>query len=205
MHLVVDERCYDLLSDIAKRIPQAAELLGKLIEDPSGRSGRIESIGRLRRDANDGVRELMDRVAARFDTPFDSEDIATLANHLANILRSLDGTARHIRTLPAPAASAHAVNLADVIVAATSRLSEAVRHLREPRRVLEDVTLVAALEAAAETIQQAGLGDLFAPRSQPLQALEILKAKELLDQLEATVWTCRRARLVLQQMALKYA
>lgn len=202
--LPVDERFFTLLGDIAERMPKAAGLLAQLLASPANMRELIGAIKDVEHSADVYVHDLMERLAATFVTPFESEDIAALAYHLDNVTDLIDGTARRVHTFGVVKADSHASQLSALIVETTMRLASGVAHLHEPRRVLQDVAAMLPLETQAELAHREAVARLFDPTIKT-DVIEIIKWNEMFDRLEETVAECFRAANTLERIALKHA
>jgi uncharacterized protein Yka (UPF0111/DUF47 family) len=154
----------------------------------------------LERNADEIVHLIFRRLQTTFITPFDPEDIQALATTLDSVLDAIEDATFRIacyRVDPIPAA---AVQLGEMIDNCCKALARALHALNEKRSVLEDCIEVNRLENEADAVERTALGELFAS---PMDALTLIKQKEVLEILEQTTDICEDVADVIQTVAVK--
>ena len=135
-----------------------------------------------------------------FITPFDPEDIQTLATTLDNVLDTIeDATFRiscyHVNPVPEPA-----VQLGVMIDNSTKALARALTALEDRKPVWDDCIEVNRLENEADAVERTVLGELFTNGTDPLT---LIKLKEVYEMLEHTTDLCEDVADVIQNVAVK--
>jgi uncharacterized protein len=160
-------------------------------------SKRIEA---LERSGDDITHQIFQRLRTTFITPFDPEDIQALATALDDVLDSMeDATFRIVayRINPIPP---EAVELAEMIAHSCEALSKALRALHDKRSVMEDCIEVNRLEDQADAIERSMLVQLF---SSDIDAVTLVKLKDLYEVLESATDRCEDVADVIQSVAVK--
>jgi predicted phosphate transport protein (TIGR00153 family) len=152
------------------------------------------------RNGDEVTHRLFERLRQTFITPFDPEDIQSLASALDDVLDSVeDATFRivayRIDPIPAPA-----VELGEMIANSCQALARALRALQEKRSVMEDCIEVNRLEEQADAVERTMLADLF---SSGIDAVSLIKLKDLYELLESTTDRCEDVADVIQNIAVK--
>jgi hypothetical protein len=139
-----------------------------------------------------------------FITPLDREDIHLLASRLDDVIDLIDGTARRLQMFRAGKSPEGAVLIADVIGRAVAQLQVAVRSLEKNRggTVLEACVQVKRLEEEGDSLYHEWLGRLFEGEPDPLN---VIKWKEIYDNLEKTLDDIEDAANVLESISIKHA
>ena len=90
-----DDSFFDLLTEQAQIVLEAADLLGGLVAVESGRDPFAESCAtsRARRRLNE---QIVRKLNTSFITPFDHEDIYLLATVLDDVVDDIDSAGDHI-------------------------------------------------------------------------------------------------------------
>jgi predicted phosphate transport protein (TIGR00153 family) len=196
-----DEKFFEYFHQQTAILCQASALL------LSGLQGGYESMCQiamrmeaLERKGDDVMHRLFDRLRQTFITPFDPEDIQSLATALDNVLDTIeDATFRivayQIDPIPPPA-----VELGEMIASSCSALDKALHALEGKRSVIEDCIEVNRLEEEADAVERAMLANLF--RSQ-IDAISVIKLKDLYELLESTTDRCEDVADVIQNIAVK--
>lgn len=195
-----DQRFFDQLTDLASRIPTAAALVQDLFADPTRLDELVAAVKDLEHAADAVTHDIVSRLDTTFVTPLDREDIHGLATKLDTVIDLLDGTVRRAQRYRITAVDASAAQLAAVLVRAATALAMAVAELRHPKAVIARTREVKRLEEEADTIYHAAVGRLF---EGDLDAIEVIKWKDIYDVLEDAADECHHAAQVLESVAIK--
>lgn len=149
--------------------------------------------------------EILDRLDKTFVTPLEKEDIRSLAHVLDDIVDCIDSIAERlviyrITKVPVPFQdmSALAVEASSELV----KLVQGLRRLSETSEARSRIRLIKELENHADTIYHQALGDMF---ERHLEAIELIKWKELFDTMERTVDAIDLAAQVVGSTIMKNA
>ena len=200
-----DEKFFDLFSAVAAFTLEAATLLQELLRaETARRTAIVDQIKRLEHQADQVTHEVVTRLDRVFITPLDREDIHLLASRLDDVIDLIDGTARRLQMFRAGKAPEGAVLIADVIGRAVTQLQVAVRSLEKNKggTVLEACVQVKRLEEEGDSLYHEWLGRLFEGDPDPLN---VIKWKEIYDNLEKTLDDIEDAANVLESISIKHA
>jgi predicted phosphate transport protein (TIGR00153 family) len=200
-----DEKFFDLFSAVAAFTVEAASLLQELLRaEAPRRTAIVDQIKRLEHQADQVTHEVVTRLDRVFITPLDREDIHLLASRLDDVIDLIDGTARRLQMFRAGKSPEGAVLIADVIGRAVAQLQVAVRSLEKNRAgtVLEACVQVKRLEEEGDSLYHEWLGRLFEGEPDPLN---VIKWKEIYDNLEKTLDDIEDAANVLESISIKHA
>jgi uncharacterized protein len=200
-----DEKFFDLFSAVATYTVEAAGLQQELLRaEPRRRTAIVDQIKRLEHQADQITHEVVTRLDRVFITPLDREDIHLLASRLDDVIDLIDGTARRLLMFRAGNAPEGAVLIADVIVKAVAELQAGVRALEKNKggTVLAACVQVKRMEEEGDSLYHEWLGRLFEGEPAPL---EVIKWKEIYDNLEKTLDFIEDAANVLESISIKHA
>ena len=195
-----DEGFFALFDQLSGHLNAAAEQLQALFADPTRREELTARIKTEEHAADALTYEVLQRIDRSFVTPLDREDIHLLTNRLDNVVDLIDGTARRVTMYQITEPRAAATELTRVLRAAASTITDGVKHIRKPAEVHRVARRVKELEEEADTIYSQAIAELFAGRPDPL---EVIKWKEILDNLEHAVDECEDVANVLESISLK--
>lgn len=196
-----DEKFFDLFHQHAQILCRSSELLLQGLKNGySGMCSISKQMEALERNADDVVHLIFQRLQTTFITPFDPEDIQTLATTLDSVLDAIEDATFRIacyRVDPIPAA---AIQLGKMIDDSCKALARALSALNEKKSVLEDCIEVNRLESEADAVERTALGELF---SVPMDPVTLIKQKEIFEILEQTTDICEDVADVIQNVAVK--
>jgi len=198
-----DEHFFELFTAVSERSVEAAGLLEEMLKAaPDRRTYLIESIKRLEHECDQVTHEVITRLDRTFITPLDREDIHELASGLDDVIDLIDGMARRAQIFHVGEAPEGAILLANVIKRACEELLVAVRGLSKNQgAVLPACIAVKRLEEEGDSLYHEWLGKVFEGNPDPLQ---VIKWKELYDNLEKTLDHAEDAANVLESISIKH-
>jgi predicted phosphate transport protein (TIGR00153 family) len=200
-----DEKFFDLFSAVAAYTVEAAGLQQELLRaEARRRTAIVDQIKRLEHQADQVTHEVVTRLDRVFITPLDREDIHLLASRLDDVIDLIDGTARRLLMFRAGNAPEGAVLIADVIGKAVAELQAGVRALEKNKggTVLAACVQVKRMEEEGDSLYHEWLGRLFEGEPAPL---DVIKWKEIYDNLEKTLDFIEDAANVLESISIKHA
>jgi len=197
-----DEEFFDLFVQVADRNKEAAQLLRDLFDvAPERRTPIVERIKRLEHEADQVTHEVVNRLDRTFITPLDREDIHQLASDLDDVMDVMDGTARRAQIFHLGVAPAGVRQLTEVIQRMVTVLAEGVGRLKQGDDVMKYCVEAKKLEEEGDAIYNEVLGQLF---EREKDALEVIKWKEIYDNLERTLDEAEDVANVLESITLKH-
>jgi uncharacterized protein len=195
-----DETFFDYFRQLAEHIGSAAALLKTLLQDPANAARIAIEIKRVETEGDAIVHTINQRIDTSFVTPLDREDIHLLAKRLDNVIDIINGAARRVVMFRVTEPRAGGVEMADIIVRASSEVLEAVVDVTKPKRMVEHSRAIKVLEEEGDALYAVCVGGLFANE---MPAIEVLKWKEIYDALEHAIDECDDVSNVLESIALK--
>ncbi len=195
-----DEGFFELFDGLADRITRSSELLLTLFSEPDRLDQCAREIKELEHEADDITHEVMMRIDRSFVTPIDREDIHLLATSLDNVVDLMDGTARRAQMFHLVDRREPAKELTKVLVEATKAIAQGVKFIKDSQKVQLVGRDVKRLEEQGDAVYAAAVGALF--EGTP-DALDVIKWKELYDNLEHAIDECEDVLNVLESISLK--
>jgi uncharacterized protein len=197
-----DESFYELFVKQAETLVHGAESLHDIVvhfEDVPARARRLHDI---EHEADEITHEVMRRVNTTFVTPLDREDIHELASSLDEVMDHMDAAADllvlHKIEKPLPEMQAQA----DLLVKACRTSLEAMQLLPAFDRLEDYWVEINRLENEADRVYRQAIADLFGGG---FDAMDVLKWKDIIDELEAAMDEIEDVANTLEGIALKQA
>ena len=197
-----EEEFFDLFTEVANRNKEAVGYLRKLFEAPADRrTPHVEALKRLEHEADQVTHEVVNRLDRTFITPLDREDIHQLASDLDDVMDVMDGVARRSQMFHVGAAPDGVKQLAEVIERMVGVLGEGVACLKKGDDVMKYCVEAKKLEEEGDAIYHQALGKMFEAEK---NAIELIKWKEIYDNLERTLDEAEDVANVLESITLKH-
>lgn len=197
-----EESFYDLFIKQAEILVQATEVFRGIateFEDVKRRARRVHD---LEHEGDEVTHEVMRRLNTTFVTPLDREDIHELASNLDDVLDHMDAAIDFLilHNIDRPIHEMKAQ--LDLLNEAAETTLEAMRTLPAFDRLSRYWIEINRLENEADRVYRQGVADLF---SGEFDAMEVLRWKDIIDQLEKAMDKLEDVANTLEGIALKQA
>lgn len=125
--------------------------------------------------------QIIDALHQSFITPFDREDIHSMAVNIDRALDILNSSAHKIEMYGIRKVPANVVNFADIIMEMCIELQKLMLQFKNKEKVEDMVKKIHELENKADFLFRISLADLF---NNGTDAIEIIKFKQIYEHLE---------------------
>lgn len=189
----------------ARTIHKAAELTAQLFANGRPDPAIIKQLEDLEHEGDRITHETMERLNKTFITPIDREDIHTLIVRLDDILDLFYAAASRYLIYKVGQLPLSVHGMARLVLDTVREMEQAIVRLREsknPNALLAKCIEVNRLENVADDALRKALGDLFEQCANPI---ELIKIKEILENLEAATDACEDVADVIEGIVLKHA
>ena len=196
-----EDRFFDLLEKQSKNVVKAAELLRSLFDSYGQLDTHVRSMEELEHIGDSLVHEIALELNKSFLTPFDHQDISTLAGRLDDIIDYIDASTRRMWMYRVPVPPKHGRRLAEIIVEQVREIDQAVQNLRsmDQESIQKTRITVNRLENDADDLTDAALVELFELDDTKM----IMKLKEVYEHMEAATDRCEDASDVIADIVIK--
>ena len=196
---------FDILDMEIETVVQAASLFKALVSrggiDDKGR----EQIRDIEHEGDKLAYSIIDRLNKTFVTPFDREDIHSLAKKIDDINDMLNGIIRRMKVYRVRAINPVLVEFSGLIQESVNGLSCAIHGLRDKKggnNVLKSCMDVGRLESAGDKLRDRALTELF---DNEKDAIEIIKWKEIYQDAETVLDICKVVAHTVEAILVKQA
>jgi uncharacterized protein len=196
-----DEKFFAFFEKHTRILCQASKLLVKGLSDGyPGVCSISKEMEALENQGDEVIHEIFGRLRSTFITPFDPEDIQTLATSLDNVLDGIDDVTFRIVAYRLDPIPANFTQLGIMVDLSCQAIARALDSLHKKTSVMEDCIEVNRLENEADKIERNMLAELFLQETDPIA---LIKKKEICELLEITTDRCEDVADVLQNVAVK--
>ena len=200
-----ERKFFDLFEADTANTVKAAHALKEMVDawvDVEAKVNQIDEFEHVGDTITHGIIEQLHRT---FVTPFDREDIATLAHSLDDVTDFIHAAAMAMFSYKVARPNTRAKELAEIIVRAADEVEKAfllLRHHAKLKQVLEHCVEINRLENAADTVYRKAMTELF--EDSPDLA-SVIKWREIYEHMESATDRCEDVANVLEGIALKHA
>jgi predicted phosphate transport protein (TIGR00153 family) len=196
----VDTSFYDLFTESANHLVKGADLLAEMLSEGADAA----DVGQRMRDAEHAADEtthaIVRRVNSTFITPFDREDIYSLASALDDIMDLMDEVVDMILLYEVKVLPTELSQQVDVLQRCAELTSASMPNLRSMQSLEEYWIEINRLENAGDKNHRRILANLF---SGEYKTIEVLKLKDIVESLEDSIDAFERVANIVEQIAVK--
>ncbi|MCX6552943.1 MAG: DUF47 family protein [Acidobacteria bacterium] len=197
-----EEQFYQDFLAMASAICEAAKLLDEMVAVDPPIQDKADEIKELEHRCDFLTHEVIQRLHRTFVTPIDREDIHALAKSLDDVMDAIDAAAHLFLQYRIERTYDGTRQFARIIVTSTQQIRVALEHMEARTPVTTSVVEINRLENEADRLHQDVVSRLFLEEKDPIT---LIKWKEIIDHLEATVDSVEDVSDVIQGVILKHA
>jgi predicted phosphate transport protein (TIGR00153 family) len=192
----------DLLEESGRNVVATASLLRDLLRDYPERAELAAEVSRCEHEGDRITHDIIHRLNGEGTgrVPFDPADGHALATALDDIVDYAEEVADALSLYGVEAPMEQATALADVLVGAAERVSNALLGLRSGSDLAPDLVEINRLENEGDRLSRDAVASLFATGIDPMV---VIRWKDIFESLEAAVDACEKVAHVLEGIVLK--
>jgi len=163
----------------------------------------VNDVKQLEQKGDEITHEIFIHLDSDFIIPFDREDIHTLATSLDDVADCINSAAIRIQLYKVDHYSTAMQRISEIISRQVKEIDIAVRYMESMRnipRIKEALVKINSLENEADEILEATIASLFETEQ---DAIRIMKAKEILDDMETATDKCEDVANVIETIVIK--
>lgn len=197
-----ETKFFDMFEEMSSNLILGASAIAELLREFKDTPAHVKKIKDIEHRGDEITHAVFVKLNSTFITPFDREDIHTLASSLDDVLDFINAAADRIMLYKITTAPPAAFEIAQIVVKQAEALGRAVRNLEKLKDVLPHCVEVNRLENEADRLCREAIGKLFDSEKDPIA---LIKIKELLEVLETATDKAEDAANVLETVVLKSA
>ncbi|HET7325828.1 MAG TPA: DUF47 family protein [Nocardioidaceae bacterium] len=195
-----DTTFYDLFTQQAAHLVEGARLLADMLGAGNDQEATAAKMREAEHQADEATHEIVRRVNRTFVTPFDREDIYRLAAGLDDVMDYMEEAVDLVLLYDISSLPPELAQVVEVLQQAADLTAEAMPHLRTMKDLEEYWIEINRLENEGDRVYRRILAKLF---DGGLEALEVMKLKEVVESLEAAVDAFETVANIVEQIAVK--
>ena len=196
----VDTTFYDLFTQQATHLVHGAGLLAEMLGEGNDREGIAQRMRDAEHQCDETTHAIVRRVNSTFVTPFDREDIYSLASKLDDIMDYMEEAVDLVLLYEVEHLPSELANQVEVIQRCAELTAESMPRLQTMKDLEEYWIEINRLENAGDKSYRRILAKLFGGK---YEALEVLKLKDIVDALEGAIDAFETAANIVEQIAVK--
>ncbi|NIT35744.1 MAG: DUF47 family protein [candidate division Zixibacteria bacterium] len=197
-----EEQFFDMFTELAGLAVEAATELTKLVKDIRHAPRLARKIKDIEHRGDDLTHEIIDKLNRSFVTPIERGDVHALACALDEVIDYIEVAGHKINLYQLDGVRHEAVIVAELILASTKNVENAVRSLRRFPDVKPHLLEINRLEEEADHICRNALANLL---NSEKDAVAIIKWKEILEVLEGATDRCEDVANIVDGVIVKNA
>ncbi len=196
-----EEKFFVMFKEMAKNITDGALVLKDMLDNFGDPRKSQTLIKEIEHRCDLQTHEIIRKLNRSFITPFDREDIYSLASALDDIMDAIDASTQHIIVYHIDKITMEAKELGFIILKACQTIEKACSSLeKEPKRISEFCVEINSLENEADRVRADAISRLFEEEKDPIR---LIKWKEIYENLEFITDKCEDTGNILESVVLK--
>jgi uncharacterized protein len=196
----VDATFYDLFTQLATQLVRGSALLAEMLGDGNDRKAIAERMREEEHLADESTHAIIRRVNQTFVTPFDREDIYSLASGLDDVMDYMEEAVDMVLLYEVDELPKELAEQVDVLQRSAKLTAEAMPRLKTMKDLEEFWIEINRLENTGDKAYRRILAQLFGGQ---YEALEVLKLKDIVDSLEHAMDAFETVANIVEQIAVK--
>ena len=193
---------HKLLAEAGERAAAVARLVEqRFLEWPSGPSQ--EAVKQLEHDADSVVSSLLSLTNSMFVTPYDRDDIVTLAFAVDDVADAADNASELLGLYSVVTPTKQSFQLCALLVRAADELALLLAELRELHGSSDRIRAIKEIEDEADDVARAARASLF--KDDRIDPVIVIRWKDIYEALEDAVDACETAAHLVGNVLVKNA
>jgi len=181
---------YDLLARAGANAHELAKTVDERFREYPGGPSQ-DQVKELEHEGDRVISELLTMANAVFVTPFDRDDLVTLAFAVDDVADSIENASELLSLYGVEGPTRQAIQLTDLLVRATEQLAALLARLQHARGSAEEVRAIKAIEDEADEVARNARAGLF--KDDRIDPTIVIRWKDIYEALEDAVDFCDTA------------
>jgi predicted phosphate transport protein (TIGR00153 family) len=194
---------FDMIEQQSKNVLQGVDALVNMLEHYNEIEKKRDRIKHIENEGDKMVHDIFAELNKTFITPIDREDITKLTSSLDDILDNLEAVSERLIIYEIKKPPKYMLEFSQILQKTTYNVNEGIhllRNLKDAKQIRNFCREVNTLENEGDILLRRATADLFTKKD----PIEIIKTKELYDDLEAAIDRCEDVADVIGDILVKY-
>ena len=196
---------FDLFDKLAACGVESSQVFVEMLDSYGDLPAKVRRLREIEHQADEISHHAMEMLHKTFVTPMDRDQIHRLVSHMDDVIDLTDSAGRRLVMYEVTAPTPELKELAGVLHRATVEIRKAVgmlRNLKKAKGIAECCIEINKLENDGDHIRDAVVAKLF---KEETDAIEILKWKEIYEDVETAIDRCEDVADVIEGVVLENA
>lgn len=196
----VESSFYELFAELAAHLVEGAALVSQILEPGVDRAEIGKKMRQAEHEADETTHRIVQLVNRTFITPFDREDIYSLAGGLDDVMDHMDEVVDEIVLYEVDILPPKFGKQAEVLRQACQITADAMPRLRSMKDLEEFWIEINRLENEGDRNHRHSLKDLFGGN---YKAMQVLALKDIAESIEAAIDALEHVANIVERIATK--
>lgn len=195
---------FDLFDKQAENLLEGAQLLNKIINTPEINRDNVDKMHAIEHRGDEINHNILNMLNESFITPFDREDIFTLAQNMDNVIDGIYMIANRFYLYKINTPSEESKKMASIIENSVSAVCKVVNSLRNNKNIketLKQCVEINRLENMADEIRDEAISRIL--NDDKANPILVIKQKELFEESEKVTDMCEHVANVVESIIVK--
>jgi predicted phosphate transport protein (TIGR00153 family) len=198
-----EKHFFDMIERQSKNVLTGVDALLDMLEHYTDIDAKREKIKQVENQGDKMVHDVFAELNKTFITPIDREDISKLTSSLDDILDNLEAVSERLVIYEIKKPPTYMLDFARTLRKAAFNVDEGInllRNFKEAKQIREFCREIHTLENDGDKLLRMATAELFTKKD----PIEIIKMKELYDDMEAAIDRCEDVADVIGDILVKY-
>lgn len=185
-----EEKFFDMFEHAFKNAIKMGTKFRDLLRDYTDIEEKVREMDDIEHEGDIITHEIFDKLNRSFITPFDREDIHSLASEIDDICDFIKATSDRMLLYKIQKPTEDLINLSETLfrtILETAKAIKGLRDLKHTKRMHEYCIEINSLENEGDVILKNSIAKLFNDNMNPL---DVIKLKEIYENLESAIDMC---------------
>ncbi len=198
-----EKHFFDMIERQSKNVLEGVDSLVNMLEHYNEIDKKREKIKQIENEGDKMVHDIFSELNKTFITPIDREDITKLTSSLDDILDNLEAVSERLIIYEIKKPPQYMLEFAQILQKTTRNVNQGInllRNFKEAKQIRAFCKEINTLENEGDILLRKATADLFKKKD----PIEIIKIKELYDDMEAAIDRCEDVADVIGDILVKY-
>jgi len=192
-----------MIEEQSKNVLEGVDALVNMLEHYNEIDKKREKIKQIENEGDKMVHDIFSELNKTFITPIDREDITKLTSSLDDILDNLEAVSERLIIYEIKKPPQYMLEFAQILQKTTRNVNQGInllRNFKEAKQIRAFCKEINTLENEGDILLRKATAELFKKKD----PIEIIKIKELYDDMEAAIDRCEDVADVIGDILVKY-